>query len=204
MIGGGAKCTAIYLNYPDWPVQKRTELEVFFMIQLGVHVLSVFEMVVIKRKSERKYYEYLLHHFLAASLILFSMTCNEIIAGTIILIVHDFSDIFLASCRAVFDIKLPNKNFIAVPLVVITLFMWIYMRIIVFPFCLLANVYINKPSVHDEWHMIYYPYMYLLLMAFVLFGMHIYWTYFILKSIVNSLNKGDAVNSHEKPSNKLK
>jgi hypothetical protein len=77
------------------------------MIQLGVHILSVFEMVVIKRKSERKYYEYLLHHFLAASLILFSMTCNEIIAGTIILIVHDSSDIFIALSRGIFDIELP-------------------------------------------------------------------------------------------------
>jgi hypothetical protein len=76
---------------------------------------------------------------------------------------------------------------------------WIYMRIIVFPFCLLANVYINKPTINDEWHMIYYPYMYLLLMAFVLLGMHIYWTYFILKSIVKSLAKGDTINVHEKP-----
>jgi len=169
------------------------------MIQLGVHVLSVFEMVVIKRKSERKYYEYLLHHFLAASLILFSMTCNEIIAGTIILIVHDSSDIFIALSRAIFDIELPFKSLVSIPMVFVAVLTWIYMRIIVFPFCLLANVYINKPTIHDDWHMIYYPYMYLLLMAFVLFAMHIYWTYFILKSVVKSLVKGDTINVHEKP-----
>jgi hypothetical protein len=46
------------------------------MIQLGVHIFSVFEMIVIKRGKERKYYEYLLHHCVAASLILFSMMCN--------------------------------------------------------------------------------------------------------------------------------
>jgi len=69
------------------------------MVQLGVHVLSVFEMAVIKRKTERKFYEYLLHHFVAATLILFSMMCNEIAAGTMILIVHDASDIFVALGR---------------------------------------------------------------------------------------------------------
>lgn len=76
------------------------------MIQLGVHVFSVFEMMVIKRKTEKKYYEYLLHHFMAASLIFFSMMCNEITAGTMILIVHDFSDIFIAATRAYFDMDI--------------------------------------------------------------------------------------------------
>ncbi len=74
------------------------------------------------------------------------------------------------------------------------LIFWIYMRIFVFPFCLLANVYINKPTSRDDWSMIYYPYMYLLCMAFVLFGMHIYWTYYILKSTHKSLVKKKAVN----------
>lgn len=77
----------------------------YFMIQLGVHVFSVFEMIVIKRKTERKFYEYLLHHFVAATLILFSMMCNEITAGTMILIVHDMSDILIAIGRAFIETK---------------------------------------------------------------------------------------------------
>lgn len=48
----------------------------YFMLQLGVHLFSVFEMIVIKRKTERRFYEYMLHHFVAATLILFSMMCN--------------------------------------------------------------------------------------------------------------------------------
>lgn len=211
MVGGHGKCTNIYDHYPNWPEAKRTELEIFFMIQLGVHVFSVFEMIVIKRKSERKFYEYLLHHFMAASLIFFSMMCNEITAGTMILIVHDLSDIFIAAIRAYFDMNIAKvkigttqKPYIVVPFVITSVFMWIYMRIIVFPFCLLANVYINKPTVHDDWYMIYYPYLYLLIMAFVLFGMHIYWTYFIIKSLIKSVTVGETINVHEKPTNKNK
>jgi len=70
------------------------------MIQLGVHFFSVFEMILIKRKTERKFYELLLHHFVAATLILFSMMCNQIAAGSMILIIHDMSDIMIAFGRA--------------------------------------------------------------------------------------------------------
>ena len=51
IVGGCGSCSEIYKEYPDWPTNKRTELEIFFMIQLGVHVFSVFEMAVIKRKT---------------------------------------------------------------------------------------------------------------------------------------------------------
>jgi len=63
---------------------------------LGVHAFSVFEMVVIKRQTEKKFHEYLLHHFIAASLILFSIMSNQMVAGSMILLVHDMSDILMA------------------------------------------------------------------------------------------------------------
>ena len=69
------------------------------MIQLGIHSFSLFEMVVLKRKTERKYYEYVLHHSVAVSLILFSTLSNQIVAGAMILIIHDASDIFMAFSR---------------------------------------------------------------------------------------------------------
>jgi len=125
----------------------------YFMIQLGVHLFSVFEMIVIKRKTERKFYEYLLHHFVAATLILFSMMCNEITAGSMVLIVHDMSDIFIAFGRAFVETKFENKK-ITAGLYITATSIWIYLRIIVFPFCLLANVYANKPTPKDDWYMI--------------------------------------------------
>jgi len=71
----------------------------YFMIQLGIHFFSLFEMVVLKRKTERKFYEYVLHHSVAVSLILFSTMSNQIAVGTMILIIHDASDIFMAFSR---------------------------------------------------------------------------------------------------------
>jgi ceramide synthetase len=180
IVGGCGACGQIYKEYPNWPTDSAAKLEMYFMIQLGVHVFSVFEMIVIKRKTERKFYEYLLHHFVAATLILFSMMCNEITAGAIILIVHDASDILMAFSRAFIETKFAATKSTAFFYFSMTA-IWIYMRIIVFPFCLLANVYANKPTSQDEWHMISFEYSYLLIMAIVLYGMHLFWTFFIIK-----------------------
>lgn len=75
---------------------------------------------------------------------------------------------------------------------------WIYMRLIVFPACLLKNVYDNQPTEKDSWNIVYNAYMYLLVMAFVLFGMHIYWTFYMIKSVYKSITSRDVLNEHEK------
>ena len=131
---------------------------------------------------------------MAASLILFSMMCNEITAGVMILIIHDASDIFMAGSRAYFEAHVPKLKAVSGFIVFMLFFSWIYLRIIVFPFCLLSNVYINKPLETDEWYIIHWEYLYLLTMAFVLFGMHLYWTYCLIKSAIISLGKDRLVN----------
>jgi hypothetical protein len=153
-------------------------------------------MIVIKRKTERKFYEYLLHHFVAATLILFSMMCNEITAGSMILIIHDLSDIMIAFGRAIVETKFESKLgkiFIYIAMTV----GWIYLRIIVFPYCLLANVYANKPTPQDEWYMISFEYGYLLIMAFVLYGMHLFWTFFLIKQGLRSVAGKNFKNTHD-------
>ena len=74
---------------------------------------------------------------------------------------------------------------------------WIYFRLVVFPFCLLSNVYINQPLPSDEWYIIRYEYLYLLALAFILVGMHIYWTFWMFKSLYTSLVKKKIVNNYD-------
>lgn len=71
----------------------------FYAFHLGVHLSSVFEVMVVKRKTELKYYEKLLHHSLAVSLITFSAMMNSILIGVLVLFTHDFSDTFMAMLR---------------------------------------------------------------------------------------------------------
>ncbi|MBS1890200.1 MAG: TLC domain-containing protein [Actinobacteria bacterium] len=84
------------------------------------------------------------------------------------------------------------------PAAFLMLMNWIYMRLIVFPACLLKNVYDNQPTEKDSWNIVYNAYMYLLVMAFVLFGMHIYWTFYMIKSVYKSITSRDVLNEHEK------
>ena len=93
---------------------------------------------------------------MAASLILFSMMCNEIAAGVMILIIHDASDIFMAGARCYFEAKIPKHKYVTGFIIFMLFFSWVYLRIIVFPFCLLSNVYINKPLPTDEWYIIHW------------------------------------------------
>ena len=65
-----------------------------------------------------------------------------------ILIIHDMSDILLAFGRGFIETKYESKGWTAT-IYILNLIVWIYMRIIVFPFCLLANVYANKPTPQD-------------------------------------------------------
>lgn len=167
---------------------------------MGVHAFSVFEMVVIKRQTEKKFHEYLLHHFIAVSLILFSIMSNQMVAGAMILLVHDMSDILMAGCRGFLETKFENKTANAIGYISL-LTVWIFCRILVFPFCLLSNVYVNAPLPTDEWHMISFEYKYLLSMAFVLYFLHLYWTFFLMKVGVNTLIKKKMINVHEKTQN---
>jgi ceramide synthetase len=62
-------------------------------------------MVVIKRGTERKYHEFLLHHCVAVSLIILSMLSNETAVGAVVLITHDLSDILAAFSRGFVETK---------------------------------------------------------------------------------------------------
>ena len=113
------------------------------------------------------------------------------------LIVHDASDILMAFTRFYIETAGATKfwsNISAFSMIVV----WIWMRIITFPSCILANVYMNRPTPQDDWSMISFEYNYLLTMAFVLYGMHLFWTYFIIKILLKSSGKKAIENIHDK------
>lgn len=170
-------------------------MEIYFMVQLGIHLFSIFEMILIKRNTERKYYEYLLHHFIATTLIFFSMMCNEIAVGTIILIMHDASDIMLAFGRGFMETKFSN-TFTTVFFFVILTFIWISCRVFIYPMCFMNEIYANIPTSFDEWNMISFEYSYLLFMNVVLLCMHVFWTHFLIKAGFKAAYGKKLINEH--------
>ena len=122
---------------------------------------------------------------------------NQITSGAMTLIVHDASDILMAFTRYYIETEKASKllsNISAFSMIAV----WIWMRIIAFPSCILAQVYMNRPTVNDDWSMISFEYNYLLSMAFVLYGMHLFWTFFIIKIMLKSSGKKSIENIHDK------
>lgn len=166
------------------------------MVQLGIHFFSLFELIFIIGKSYRKYHEFLLHHCVTIVLIIFSMMSNQITAGVIIIIVHDISDISSSAARGYVETK--NRNTILmVFMFIVVLFSWVYLRTIIYPFCILAQVWANIPKPTDIWYIISFEYKFLLGMATVLVFMHAFWIYFILEFAYKKVKKGKVVNPHE-------
>ncbi len=90
----------------------------------------------------------MLHHVIAASLILFSLMSNQMLAGAMILIIHDMSDILIAGGRAYLETIYETKVKSGI-VYLLTIAVWIFCRILVFPFCLLSNVWVNSPLPTD-------------------------------------------------------
>lgn len=86
----------------------------------------------------------MLHHCVTVTLILFSMMSNQVAAGVIIVIVHDASSVFSSGGRAYLESKFVSR----LGMQATFFFMiasWTYLRSIVFPFCLLAQTWANRP-----------------------------------------------------------
>lgn len=73
----------MFNNWPQWPVEKY--MEEFIIIQLGNHLFSTFDLIFFRRKEEPKFYEWMLHHFMACTLILYSALFNFLIYGILVL-----------------------------------------------------------------------------------------------------------------------
>ena len=144
-VGGEGSCDLIYEDFPNWPPNKRSQIEIYFLFHLGVHFFSMVELPLF-RWTERKFYEWTLHHLVTVALILFSLTCNEVTIGIAILFTHDASDVFLSSGRFYTEANIPRSTFVTILIGASVVFAWIYFRLVAYPICMITQVYANTPT----------------------------------------------------------
>ena len=149
------------------------------MVQFGIHLFKIYELLFIYGPNSRKFYEWLLHHFVAVILILFSLLSNQITAGIVILIIHDASDIFSSLGRGYMETKFTNTIGLMIGFFAI-LISSLYLRTIVYPFWVVREIYLNIPGQDDDWYTIKFEYVFTFVMTTVLLGMHVFWIYFLV------------------------
>jgi hypothetical protein len=168
------------------------------MVQLGVHIFSIFESVVVKRKTDRKYYEFLLHHFIATTLILFSLLINLLAVGTVILFLHDISDLCSDVSRTYVETKYRRSTILNVFFFLLAVLSWLYTRIIVFPSCAIWAIYDSLPGLEDQWRATWPAHVFLIVLNSMLVIMHTYWlSWMVLTGVRMAKGQGFA-NPHDK------
>lgn len=173
MIFGEASCNMTWRYYPYAFDSKY--LREYYLLQLGGQLYKSLDQIF-KKRSDSKFWEYFLHHFLALVLQVHSYIAHVFGAGILTLVAFDFTDLWLASLRAqeAFGVKI---KFLFPIYYVVTLIIWIYIRGIYYPMCVIAggwtdhmfgDAYPPRNRLSD----LFFP----LLLTF-LYVMNLYWIY---------------------------
>lgn len=174
-----------------------------YALQLGYYLQAIPTLIVwdLKRKD---FYQMLAHHVATVGLIMYSLGTNFVPMGSMVLLVHDVCDVFMEAaklCRYI------NWNQTSTILFGIFVVLWILMRVIYFPLWLVRSAmrdtigYLAVP--HDIVPQPHYEFLNGLLI--VLYCIHIYWTFLILKivwSVVVMKQEVDDVREDEEESKK--
>ena len=145
LLGKGDIFNATPHSYPE--VEVIPGVKEMYCIQLGFHFYSFIHQMFMRR-SEKKYWEFVLHHTLTLFLILYSYCTNLVNLGTLVLFLHDISDVALSFSRAYAYLKIKNSHFSTFTYV-FSLALWIYTRCYVLPMYGIRPTYYQF-SIMDE------------------------------------------------------
>lgn len=104
------------------------DIRLYYVFQLSCYWSMLFSQFVdVKRKD---FLEMFIHHLTTILLIIFSYTCNLIRGGSLVLIIHDFSDVFMEAAKMFKYIKWQRGCDVCFGLFFIV---WTVTRLIIFP-----------------------------------------------------------------------
>lgn len=171
---GGSGSTA-YCWADGFPFQTLPEiLRKFYLVFIGY---SSAEMVghVIRERKRPDFYELLVHLLVTNVLLVFSYFCNYLRIGSLVMLAHSFSDIFVYLAKALVDTKITGGALSYIPL----LGVYVWCRIYVHTAVILRSVWMEAPVLVSEENLPSVKYMNFLLSAILL--LHMYWLFVIIK-----------------------
>ncbi|XP_072321036.1 ceramide synthase 2 [Eucyclogobius newberryi] len=131
----------------------------------------------IKRKDFR---EQIVHHCATLVLLSFSWCANYIRVGTLVMLVHDASDVLLESAK-MFNYAKWERTCQGLFVLFAVVFMWT--RLVIFPFWLIHCAWVYPPLVFPP----FFGYYFFNAMLLVLQALHVFWAYLILRMVQKML-----------------
>ncbi|XP_056134532.1 ceramide synthase 2 [Lampris incognitus] len=167
--------------YDTWEVwtgfPKQTMLESqywYYILEISFYGSLLFSVTFdVKRKDFK---EQIIHHLATLVLLSFSWCVNYIRIGTLVMLVHDASDVLLESAK-LFNYAKWEKTCNVLFLVFAIVFM--VTRLIIFPFWLIHCTWVY-PVYH---YPPFFGYYFFNVMLVVLLFLHVFWAYLILRMV---------------------
>jgi len=175
-------------NHVSWAVKR------YYLIQLGYHIHDLlFHCFWAERRND--FLEMLLHHVITLFLVGLSYIMNYLKIGTLVMLLHDMSDVFVYASKALVDTKYVVLTLIAY---LGLLIFWAFGRLYVYPFWVLHNAwYEGYPLIHGAAYF-FFP------AVFSLLALHVYWYFLFLQMGLHFVSKGETVDLQQKINQKEK
>jgi len=175
-----------------------TKLPCDFFVSQGLYLLYCAEMgyymqgipsLIFWEHRRKDFWEQIAHHVVTLFLIIYSYSVNFMKVGCAVFLVHDVNDIFMEAAKMA---RYAGKQTLCTGLFVTFMLTWFASRIyylpayiirscLTEPITLVADVYNINPAPH------YAIFNGLLLF---LFGLHLYWSFLILRIAVKQVKEG--------------
>ncbi|KAG7482719.1 ceramide synthase 3 [Solea senegalensis] len=161
--------------WTGFPKQSMLESQYwYYILEMSFYASLLFSITFdVKRKDFK---EQIVHHLATLVLLSFSWCVNYIRIGTLVMLVHDASDILLESAK-LFNYAKWEKTSHCIFVVFAIVFM--VTRLIIFPFWLIHCTWVY-PVLH---YPAFFGYYFFNVMLVILLCLHLFWAYLILRMI---------------------
>ena len=92
----------LYFKYYPCPNVPKF-LDDFYVVRISYHGYELLYSLA-HHRHRKDFAEYILHHLVTLSLVLFSYSLNQLTLGSVIMLIHDLSDVFVSLFKLVCDV----------------------------------------------------------------------------------------------------
>lgn len=172
--------------WKGWPKQDVTsDMYWHYMLELGFYWGLVFTLFTDTKRKDFK--ELIVHHFATITLMYFSWVLNFVRIGTLVLLLHDAADPWLALAKMSGYVN--NKLRIIDIFFAIFFVVWILSRLTYFPFVVIYSTAIETYGIiMDTTFGAHWFFNFFLLLLFVL---HLIWSYMIFRILYRKIVRGN-------------
>jgi hypothetical protein len=182
VLGGTGSTSNCWTD--GYPFQEVPEsLKKFYLIFIG---FSSAEMVghIIRERKRPDFYELLVHLLVTNCLLIFSYYGNYIRIGSLIMLAHSGSDVFVYIAKALVDTKVTGGALSYIPLLIA----YIWCRIYIHSATILKSIWFEAVAIAGKQTLISWDYLNFLLS--ILLMLHLYWLFVIVKIGIFLLSTG--------------